>query len=371
MSVALVAGALANKPRNGGAAWTRLSWAVGLRELGFDVHFVEQLDGRPDDRALRWARQILDAFALPATVLDGAGSTVAGLDRRSLEDLAAEASLLVNISGHLGIAAIRDRVATRVYVDLDPGYTQLWHADGLLDLDGHDHYRTVGLAIGTDSCALPTGALPWRPIVQPVLLAEWPCHATEDRDLFTTVASWRGPYGTLDLDGRRLGPKAHQFRRFVDLPARAPGRFELALDIDPADAADRAALQEHGWRLRNPQEVADGPAAFRRYVRSSGAECSVAQGMYVETRCGWFADRTTRYLATGRPALVQDTGFRAHLPVGDGLIAFSTPQEAVAGARRITAAYDHHAAAARQLAEQHFDAGLVLGRLCEEVDVAP
>src|SRR5262245_58086286 len=43
MKVILVAGALANKPRNGGGAWERMSWVIGLQRLGFDVYFVEQI----------------------------------------------------------------------------------------------------------------------------------------------------------------------------------------------------------------------------------------------------------------------------------------------------------------------------------------
>ena len=39
-----VAGALAAKPRNGGEAWVRLSYVLGLRRLGLDVAFVEQLE---------------------------------------------------------------------------------------------------------------------------------------------------------------------------------------------------------------------------------------------------------------------------------------------------------------------------------------
>src|SRR5437762_14263298 len=39
----IVSGALANKPGNGGGAWERLTWVTGLRRLGFDVYFVEQI----------------------------------------------------------------------------------------------------------------------------------------------------------------------------------------------------------------------------------------------------------------------------------------------------------------------------------------
>src|SRR5436189_2419987 len=43
MRTVIVSGALANKYRNGGGAWERLSWVTGLRRLGFDVYFVEQI----------------------------------------------------------------------------------------------------------------------------------------------------------------------------------------------------------------------------------------------------------------------------------------------------------------------------------------
>ncbi len=120
--------------------------------------------------------------------------------------------------------------------------------------------------------------------------------------------------------------------------------FEIALDIDPADEKDLVALRDHGWHVVDPRVVASGPAAFRAYVQASGAEFSVAQGVYVETQSGWFSDRTVRYLASGRPALVQDTGFSRNYPVGEGLLAFRTMEEAAAGAERIARDYAEHCA---------------------------
>jgi hypothetical protein len=77
-----------------------------------------------------------------------------------------------------------------------------------------------------------------------------------------------------------------------------------------------------------------------------------------------------RYLAAGRPVLVQDTGFSANLPVGEGLLAFSDLDEAVEGARRIAADYEGHRRAARAIAEAHFDSDAVLARFLEEAGVA-
>ena len=94
----------------------------------------------------------------------------------------------------------------------------------------------------------------------------------------------------------------------------------------------------------------------------------MAQGIYVDTASGWFSDRTVRYLASGKPALVQDTGFSRNYPVGDGLIAFRSPDEAIAGdRRRVLRNYQRHARAARALAEEYFDAAKVLSRFLGEL----
>ena len=151
----------------------------------------------------------------------------------------------------------------------------------------------------------------------------------------------------------------------------AGGSFELALDIHPADSRDRDLLVRHGWRLVDPRRVARGPSEFRRYVQDSGAEFSVAQGMYVDTYSGWVSDRTVRYLASGKPALVQSTGFERTLPVGEGLVTFRTLDEAVGGAGEIASDNERHSKAARAIAEEYFDSDRVLSRMLEEVEVSP
>ena len=146
--------------------------------------------------------------------------------------------------------------------------------------------------------------------------------------------------------------------------------FELALDLHPADSGDRALLERGGWRIRDPQAVAT-PSGFAHFVRSSGAEFSVAQGVYVETRSGWFSDRTVRYLASGRPAVVQDTGFSRTLPVGAGLLAFTTPAEADACVREVVDNYEHHCREARRIAEDLFASDRALAPVLEAAGVAP
>lgn len=375
MTLAIVAGAVANKAGNGGASWTRLSWAGGLRQLGFDVHFVEQLSPSAPRGAVGYFRDVMTGYGLggSSTLLRPDGTTARGLSLAELGDLSAGAALLVNISGHLRQPQVTDRVPVRVFVDLDPGFTQIWDASNQGgNVEDHDFWFTVGENIGGADCLIPTGR-PWRPTRQPVVLADWPATPAPASGVarFTTVGSWRGAYGPVVHAGRTFGVKAHQFRRFLPLPQRAPGTYELALEIHPADEKDRIALEEHGWCLTDVTRAAGDPWAFRRYVQESDAEFSVAQSMYVDTVSGWFSDRTVRYLASGRPALVQDTGFSRVYPTGEGLLAFTSLDDAVAGAKAILADYDGHCRAARALAEEWFAADRVLGRLCEEVGVAP
>lgn len=295
------------------------------------------------------------------------------MSRGELDDLAADAGLLINISGHLQLPSFMSSGACKLYIDLDPGFTQVWHQDGLLhpSFGLHDHFFTVGEAIGSPQCSIPTGGIAWKATRQPLVMHLWPAQEQRDSRSFTTISAWRDDYGPLRHRGRTLGLKVHEFRRFIELPQRIDEPCEIALRIYPEDGADRERLERHGWVIRDPAEVAAGPAEFRDYVQNSGAEFSVAKGVYVSTASGWFSDRTVRYLGSGRPALVQDTGFSGRYPVGEGLLAFRTLAEAVAGAREIARNYAAHCQAARRLAEDFFDSDKVLGRMLEQVGVAP
>jgi hypothetical protein len=379
----VVSGAIANKCRNGGEAWVRLSWIRGFQQLGFRVVFVERIArescvddaGRPaafeDSANLAYFRDVTRRFGLEGdSALVHEGGTH-GLTMAELMDVAGEAALLVNISGHLDLAPLLGRMKRKAYVDIDPGFTQFWHAAGQEGsrLAGHDYYFTIGENIGRPECSIPTGGIPWVPTRQPVTLGDWPVSTGAEPGRFTTIANWRGPYGPIEYGGRTFGLKVHEFRKVLPLPARARQRFELALSIHPAESKDLHALREHGWDVVDPGPASADPESFRSYVQRSGSEFSVAQGVYVDTASGWFSDRTARYLASGKPALVQDTGFGRALPVGEGLVPFRTLDDAVAGAERIARDYAGHCEAARAIAEEHFTSDRVLGEMLARVGV--
>jgi hypothetical protein len=199
----------------------------------------------------------------------------------------------------------------------------------------------------------------------PVLLEEWTRCERREFDRFTTVATWRNALGSLEHGGRGYTLKHHQLRRFAELPRISGLPFEIALDVHPEEAEEAARLRRLGWSVVEPGPVAADPAAFRNYVRGSGAEFSVAQGVYAETRSGWISDRTAHYLASGKPAVVQETGLPPSCRPDAGLLTFSEPGEAADAAAQVVADYDRHAGAARAYAEATFDSDRVLTRMLE------
>jgi hypothetical protein len=165
------------------------------------------------------------------------------------------------------------------------------------------------------------------------------------------------------------GPKSDEFLKLIELPRKTSQPIELAMLISELEVDDLPALRRNGWQIVNPHEVAGGRDGFRAYIQNSRAEFSVAKHGYVKTHSGWLSDRTVCYLASGRPALVQETGMSQHLPTGKGLVTFSTIDEALRGIASINADYPAHCAAARKLAEDKLSAPKVLHSILERAGV--
>lgn len=380
----VVAGSVAQRPGNGGHTWVFLQYLLGFKKLGWEVLFLDRLEpemcvdsrGRPAEVErsfnVEYLERVFSRFALDDrySVFYGDRRTI-GLSREQVLQEVGEAALLLNVNGFFDDEEVLARAARRVYFDIDPGFAQMWRALRLHDaFRGHDTYVTVGESVGLPECTIPTDGIDWITTPQPVLLDHWPAQSGNGSGAFTSVGSWRGPFGPIDYEGVRYGLRVHEFRRFAELPHLVSEPLEIALDIDEADGADVELLRSAGWTLRDPRDVAADPWRYRSYVQESSAELMVAKNMYVQSRSGWFSDRSICYLASGRPVLAQETGFSRHHPVGLGLLAFSTLDEAAAGVKRIGADYATHSRAARELAAERFDSNRVLGRLLGELGVA-
>jgi hypothetical protein len=367
-----VGGALAQRPGYGGHAWALLNYLLGFRELGHEVLFLDRLDAemapsaQARDGCVRWLDGVMRGAGLGDSYSLFSEGQSAGLGRQAAVEWVRDADLLLNVMGFVDDEDVLAASPRNVFLDIDPGFGQMWRELGLHDsFRGHDVFATVGEGIGEDDCLIPACGIEWVTTPHPIVLGEWPLAGGGSR--FTSVGSWRGPYEPVEYGGQRFGLRAHELRKLIALPSLVGPGLELALDIDPADREDREALLANGWALADPAGVAADPAAYRRYIQGSLAELMVPKGIYAGTRSGWFSERSIAYLASGKPVLAGETGFARRYPTGEGLIAFSSLDEARAGVEAICAEPAKHSRAAREIAVEHFEAKKVLGRLLEQV----
>jgi hypothetical protein len=374
-------GALAEMPF-AGVAWQVLHYLEGFRRLGHDVSYVEDTGKWPYDPFLRTVTddaggavrrlgELLHRFGLDGrwAFRNGATGELHGMAAPRLETTLRSADVLVNLSGVTVLTETHLAVPIRIYLETDPVTPQIEVAQGrsfTIDmLAAHTHHFTFGERIGTPACDVPVERFRYRPTRQPVVLDWWAAPAPAAGPLrCTTIASWEQSFKDVEWDGETYTwSKSVEFEKLLGVPARVAATLELALAISDDGALRR--LRDAGFHVRSAQELSDDPDAYRSYIQASGAEFTAAKDQHVRLRSGWFSDRTATYLAAGRPAVVQDTGFDAVLPTGEGLLAFRTPDEAVAALEDVAASPARHAAAAREVARA-FDAQAVLARLLRE-----
>ncbi len=360
-----------------------MAYAVGFQRLGHEVYVMDRVGaGRcVDENGQRvpfeqWQggphfEQIARSYGLwpRCCLIYKKGEATRGMSFAEAVGVARRCDLLLTRSGEIHrVPEVFESARRRVYFDGNPGATQV-HAhqqNGTFDaLDRHELLFTLGLNIGSDTCPIPTDGRQWHPMPRPVFLPTWPTAIDAGCRRFTTVSSWREGRARFEWQGTDWGEKSDNWLQFLDLPAMTGEEFEIALRVDSTrQEADRRVFHDKGWRLADPgtlHQLDD----YRDFIGKSRAEFSVAHNRVVQFRTGWFSDRTAMYLAAGKPALVQSTGFEPHLPTGKGLLTFSTLEEAAAGIEEINRDYLGHCRAARAIAEQHFDSDKVLAKILE------
>jgi hypothetical protein len=370
----VVAGALAQRPARPGHAWVFLQYLLGFKRLGRDVLLLDRLPANTSSTEAaamtKWLESVMQFAGLSqAWALAMPDGSYLGRSRAAVRDAVRSCELLLDVNGFLTGDDILGVASKRVFLDIDPGFIQMWKSLGLADVvSGHDLFVTVASRMGMPGCRIPTLDVEWTTIKPPVVLERWPVTPVNQSGAFTSIATWRGPFGPLEYEGDTYGLRVHEFRRFLGLPGKTDGRFEVVLDIDPGDERDRNALLGYGWLLQDPASTVPDLGPYRDYITRSKAELCVAKSMYVRTRSGWFSDRSACYLATGRPVVAQETGFSDSLPTGEGLVSFDTIESAAAGIRQIEGDPTTHGRAARRIAEEYFDSDIVLTKLLRDLD---
>jgi hypothetical protein len=375
-----------------GVIWQHIHYIVGLQRLGHDVHYVEDRSNYPYNPV---TLDISTNFSYAANTLGKLASlfgfenrwaycarykqpfAMAGMEWDALLRLYRDADCALNICGshliHEDLASIRHLI----YVETDPGVEQIKVDQGERDtidhLRWHQHLFTFGENVGTPAFSVPLHGFTWLATRQPVITDFW-C-ATNDRPapvpeaLFTSICNW-STAGKKDIVWRGsnyLWSKSDSFIRFIEAPKRSAQPFEIAADI--ADKSELELFLRHKWKVVPPYDLSVDWDAYREYIRNSKGEFTCAKDQYVRLNTGWFSDRTACYLAAGRPAITQETGFTMHYGGTEGLLAFSIMEEIIDAVARINRDYARHSRAALAIAREIFEAEKVLKSLLERAGI--
>jgi len=371
----------------GGVTWDYLQYLLGFRALDHDVWYLEDSGAWPYDQVRQtygedsshntaYLGSIMAEFGLGDRWVyrNGATGVFYGAGERAARDLIKHADLLLNVSSAGWLKDYEWGVKHQMFIDGDPMFAQVSlldpkNADYFARVRAHDSHFTFGLNVGGPGCLVPDTGIRWRKTVQPVALDQWPAQTDEGLDRFTTVMNWSS-YAPVEWQGKKYGQKNLEFERFKTLPQHTPQRLEMAMGHGIGAVRPDAELRALGWTILEAGEVLPDHRSYREFLRTSKAEWSVAKHGYVAARTGWFSCRTACYLALGRPAVVQETGWSDFIPAGDGLLAFSTLEEAADAIADINDHYAEHQAAARALAEQFFEAKKVCHDLLVQAGIA-
>jgi len=383
----LVMGFMANIPI-AGVVWQHIHYIVGLQRLGHEVYYIEDSSSLPYDPTLH---AVDNDYSYALNTLGRLASQFGfegrwafcprylpedqcfGLTRSRLLELYRTADAILNICGAQELNKDVLQSERIIYVESDPGLEQIRVDKGdenaLGYLSKHRTLFTFGENIGNGS-PIPTHQFQWLPTRQPIVTDFWKTEAPPPAGaIFTSVANWNtGGLKDIEWRGEKyLWSKSLEFLKFIEAPERAGEPFELATNLK--DPPTRERFFQHGWRLADPDAISIHHDLYRRYLQESKGEFTSAKDQYVRLETGWFSDRTACYLAAGRPAITQDTGFTRHFGSGAGLFAFRTLEDIAEAVREINADYATHCRAAYEIAAEHFEATKVLASLLERAGI--
>ena len=367
-----------------GVVWQLLHHLIGFERLGFEVYYLEDhwayvydpLKASPAPDAGPNLKLVVPAlkrygFGERWGFLDPASGEYLGMGRDRCRSLLKEADAVFNLC--IATKPREEHLSCRrlVYLETDPGPFQVSLARGdaeAIETAGRHHdFFTYAYNIGAPDCLLPARPLKWHRTRPPVLLDLW--HegvGPAEPALFTTVGTWTNKGNDLEINGEKYWWSKHvNFRQVLEVARQAGQPIELATDLVTGPDYQRALAG--GFTIRPVIPMSLDLDGYRDYVSSSRGEFTVSKDSYVRTRSGWFSDRTATYLAAGRPVVTQFTGFEKYMPTGRGLLGFNDAAEAVDAIKQINTDYRRHAKAARELAQQYFDAARLLDEMAAQL----
>ncbi|MGC1400623.1 hypothetical protein, partial [Candidatus Binatus sp.] len=343
-----------------GVIWQLLHHLLGFRQLGLDVYYIEdhrayvydptiESGAKDPSRNLKVIGGILERYGFGErwSFLDSATEQYVGMSRERCMELFRDADMVINLCGSTEPREEHERSRCLVYLETDPGVFQLELARKIPTTvafaRSHKLFFTYCYNIGAPDCLLPTAGVDWHPTRPPVSLDEWhPGVGPAEPRAFTTVGTWQNNGNDMVIKGETYYWSKHlNFRKALEVAARAKQPIEIATNLTAGPDYDRALAGGFTFTPAIPMSL--DIDEYREYISASRGEFTVAKDIYVRPRTGWFSDRTVCYLAAGRPAVTQRTGFEKFIPTGVGLLGFDTPDEAVDAIGQINADYPRHA----------------------------
>src|SRR5215467_8222460 len=139
MTTVVIAGSLAQKPRQGGATWVLLQYALGFKRLGWDVLFLDRLEPEmcfttnrqrcslEESFNLRYFLDVMEVFGLNRSfaLSYNNGAHWIGLSRQQVVERVKNSAFFLNIMGYFIDREILSQASLRVFLDIDPGFGQM------------------------------------------------------------------------------------------------------------------------------------------------------------------------------------------------------------------------------------------------------
>jgi hypothetical protein len=361
-----------------GPSWHNLNYILGLKELGYNVTYVEDFGWSYScydpslntkttnpDYGVSYASKIFEQFNMDTNwSYISEEKKIYGIPRNRLREICNDCDLFISL-GNVNWIPEFENTRTKIMIDTDPVFTQIG-AHGLqIPLSNYDSLFTYGENINKPSSRMPTGSQKWKPTRVPLYPQLFPPKKGKQKAPFTTVMNW-SPWGDKEYKGHVYGMKEREFEPFFDLPLKTAESMLIAVNATSNILPDlKRKLSVGNWNVADPLIITKNLWTYRDFIDSSRAEFSVAKHGYVTTNCGWFSERSLAYMSIGRPVLIQDTGFSEWLTTGLGVLPFRNVNEVLGGMDKINSNYASHCSAAREIALEFFNSKRVLNRLIE------
>lgn len=400
----------------GGVAWDYLQYVIGLARLGHEVYYYEDtwswpyhpLEKQYTNDGSYSAKYIGNFFEIYAPEIQDnwhyfhLHETSFGLDEETFNQVAQAADIFLNISGACSIPEQLSPQCIKVFLDTDPGYNQIVFSERFpwsenverwcQNVAAHDRHFTYAENINNEDCLVPTLGFDWQTTRMPIVRELWDLPQASRKIMepapWTTVMSWNAFKGQLVYQGIEYKSKGAEFEKFIYLPRIVKVPFLIAVGgittpfkwfekhewrtvsrclSEMARQQKFRQLKRYGWQVADAPSLTLTPQQYRDLIAKSRGEFSIAKNVYVALRTGWFSCRSACYLAAGKPVVVQDTGFSSILPTGEGIVPFSSIEEAVDAIDSVESNYKKHTQAAREIAGEYFDSDKILKQLVTDI----